>query len=50
MKVVIDATAEEQERIYFSAGKVGYQIEMSVADLPKALDFRFADIRKPVEE
>ncbi len=50
MKVVIDATAEEQERIYFSAGKVGYQIEMAVADLPKALDFKFADIRKPVEQ
>ncbi len=50
MKVVIDATAEEHERIYFSAGKVGYQIEMAVADLPKALDFKFADIRKPVEQ
>ena len=49
MKVTIDATAQEHERIYFSAGKVGYQIEMAVADLPKAMDFQFADIRKPVD-
>ena len=48
MKVVIDSTAESLERIYFSAGKVGYQVEMAVSDLPKALDFRFADIRKPL--
>lgn len=50
MKVTIDATAQEHERIFFSAGKVGWQIEMAVADLPKALDFRFADIRKPRNE
>lgn len=50
MKVTIDATAQEHERIFFSAGKVGYQIEMAVADLPKAMDFRFADIRKPRNE
>ena len=49
MRVTIDATAQEHERIYFSAGKVGYQIEMAVADLPKAMDFQFADIRKPVD-
>ncbi len=50
MKVVIDSTAESLERIYFSAGKVGYQIEMAVADLPKALDFAFADVRKPLQQ
>lgn len=48
MKVTIDETARDQERIYFSAGKVGCQIEMAVEDLPKALDFQFADIRKPL--
>lgn len=48
MRVTIDATAESLERIYFSAGKVGYQIEMAVADLPKAMEFQFADVRKPV--
>ncbi|MDO5853801.1 MAG: aminoacyl-tRNA deacylase [Thermoplasmata archaeon] len=50
MRVTIDATAEGLDRIYFSAGKVGQQIEMAVADLPKALDFQFADIRKPASE
>lgn len=50
MRVTIDATAESLERIYFSAGKVGYQIEMAVADLPKAMEFQFADVRKPVVE
>ncbi len=50
MKVTIDATAENLERIYFSAGKIGHQIEMSVSDLPKALDFQFADIRKPLQD
>lgn len=46
MRVTIDATAESLERIYFSAGKVGYQVEVAVADLPRALDFQFADVRK----
>ncbi len=50
MKVTIDATAENLERIYFSAGKIGHQIEMSVSDLPKALDFQFADVRKPLQD
>ena len=49
MRVTVDATAQEHERIFFSAGKVGYQIEMAVADLPKAMEFQFADIRKPVD-
>ena len=47
MRVTIDSSAQGLERIYFSAGKVGYQIEMAVADLPKALEFQFADVRKP---
>ncbi len=50
MKITIDSTAEGLERIYFSAGKIGYQIEMAVADLGKAMDFRFADIRKPLSQ
>ena len=48
MRITIDATAESLEHICFSAGKVGYQIEMAVSDLPKAMDFQFADIAKPV--
>ncbi len=50
MMVTIDATAKDGDRIFFSAGKVGYQIEMDVADLPKAMDLQFADIRMPHPE
>lgn len=50
MRVTIDSTAQGLDRIYFSAGKVGYQIEMAVADLSKALEFQFADVRKPHPE
>ncbi len=46
MKMTVDVSAEGLERIYFSAGRVGYQIEMAVTDLPKVMKFRFADIRK----
>ncbi len=44
MRVTIDASIEGLDRIYFSAGGVGYQIEMTVADLLKAMEFQFADI------
>lgn len=50
MRVTIDSSAQMHDRIYFSAGKVGYQIEMDVADLPEAMEFQFADIRKPHQE
>ena len=47
MTITIDASAQTKERIYFSAGKVGYQIEVRVEDLPRMMDFSYADIRKP---
>ena len=46
-RITVDATAQGFEKIYFSAGKVGYQLEVSVSDLPRMMDFQFADIRKP---
>ncbi len=46
MTITIDSTAAGKERIYFSAGKIGYQLEVSVADLPRMMEFSFADIRK----
>ncbi len=49
MRVTFDSSALDHERIYFSAGRIGYQIEMAVADLPRALDFQFADVRKPLQ-
>lgn len=49
MIVTIDSTAESFDTIYFSAGKIGYQLEVSVSDLPRMMDFKFADIRRPTE-
>ena len=48
MSITIDSTAERKERIYFSAGRIGYQLEVEVADLPKMMDFRFVDLRRRI--
>lgn len=50
MKVTIDVSAKDNERIYFSAGRIGYQIEMAVEDLPRAMEFQFADVRAPEKD
>lgn len=39
-----DSSAENMDTICFSAGKVGYQVEVSPKDLTKVIRFRFADI------
>ncbi len=41
---VVDISAEKQEMICFSAGKVGYQVELDPKDLSRAIRFKFADI------
>ena len=38
-KTIIDISAEEYESIIFSAGKIGYQVEMSMEDLSKVIRF-----------
>ena len=40
----IDASAKEKEKIYFSAGKIGYQVEVSPEDLGKMIRFEYADL------
>ncbi len=40
----VHVTAADLDRIIFSAGRVGYQVEMSAADLKKAVNFELADI------
>ena len=40
----IDATAQEFDTIVFSAGKIGYQVELSLDELQKALTFTLKDI------
>lgn len=39
-----DKTAESFERIFFSAGKVGFQVEVNLCDIQKIIKFNFADI------
>ncbi len=41
---VIDKSAEQYEHIIFSAGKVGYQVEVSLKDLEKVIRFKTDDI------
>lgn len=43
-KTTIDETAELYDKILFSGGKIGYQIEISLSELKKAIDFQLADI------
>lgn len=46
LRTVVDASAGRLERIYISGGKVGLQIELRSADLPKVLNFLSADITR----
>ena len=41
---VIDESAKEKEKIIYSAGKVGRQVETSPSDLAKAADAKFAPV------
>ena len=41
---VFHETAAEKDTIFFSAGKVGYQVEVAPADITKIIDFKTADI------
>ena len=45
-KTVIHETAQKDDTIMFSAGKIGYQVEMNVQDLSKVIRIEFADIIK----
>ena len=42
----LHSTAKEQEHIIFSAGKIGYQVEVAPEDLAKVVRFTFADVIK----
>ena len=41
---IVDETAMLYDKIYFSAGKIGFQVEVAVADLDRAFPFKYADI------
>lgn len=40
----VDVSAENFETIFFSAGKIGYQVEVSPKDLAKMIRFEYADL------
>ncbi len=41
---IIDTSAKDFDAIIFSAGKIGFQIEMSLADLEKVIKFKLCEI------
>lgn len=43
-KTTIDESAKNFDVIIFSAGKIGYQIEMSIDELSKIISFQLSDI------
>ncbi len=43
-KTVINISAQNLETIIFSAGKIGFQVEVAPDDLKKIVPFTFADI------
>ncbi len=44
---VIDTSAENFDKIFFSGGKIGLQIEMGLPELQKLINFKLADISTP---
>lgn len=43
-RTTFDESAILWDRIYFSGGKVGYQVELSIEDLSRAIPFELADL------
>lgn len=43
-RTVIDISAKDKDTIFFSAGKVGYQVEVAPADLEKMIRLEYCDI------
>lgn len=43
-RTVIDKSAADFPTIFFSAGKIGYQVELSLSELKKALPFELHEI------
>lgn len=43
-KTVIDESASSYDKIIFSGGKIGYQIETTLSELKKSIPFTIGDI------
>ncbi len=41
---VLDESAQFNDKIMFSAGKIGYQVEMSPSELKKIVDYKFGNL------
>ncbi len=48
-KTTIDESAKQFQTIIFSAGKIGYQVEVTLEDLSKVIRYDLCDITKDVE-
>ena len=46
---VIDIDATKYDEIVFSAGKIGYQVQVNIKDIEKLLNTKFIDIKKAIE-
>lgn len=44
LKTTIDVSAKDWETIIFSAGKIGYQVELTLDELEKVIRFQLADV------
>lgn len=49
-KVVVDASCQNLDTIIFSGGKIGYQVEVSLVDLRKVVNYTVFDIIKNSHE
>lgn len=43
-RTVINDTAKQFDEMYFSAGKIGHQVKVAVADVEKVIRVEFADV------
>ena len=43
-KTFIDISAESRDKIIFSAGKIGYQVEIRLSELSKVLEFSLEEV------
>lgn len=44
IKTIIDSSAQNFDTIIFSAGKIGYQVEVTLKDLQKIIEYDLSDV------
>lgn len=49
-RTTLDVSAKDYQTIFFSAGRVGYQVEVAPDDLAKVIRYEYADITVVLEE